>query len=157
MTTATEVVTPKEAPAVARRRRVWPRVLVAFVVGFVLCLGLAGGGLLAHDVSLDGRVLPGVSVGGVDLSGLDHDGAAAALTAAFGRFGDGRVVVRTTAGDIAIPFGDFARRADIDAMIDAAMRTGRSGTVLERAVAEVRLATARRVAGAAARVRRRRH
>ena len=64
----------------------------------------------------------------------------AALTGAFGHLGEGRVVVRTTAGDVAIPYADFARRAEIDAMVDEALRTGRSGTLIERAVAEVRLA-----------------
>jgi vancomycin resistance protein YoaR len=115
-------------------------VLAGFVAGFLLCLGLVGGALLAHDASLQGRVLPGVSVGAVDLSGLDHDQAAAALATAFGGFDDGRVVIRTTAGDVALPFAAFSRHADIEAMIDEAMRTGRAGNPIERAVAKVRLA-----------------
>ena len=140
MATVTDVITAEEQSEVARKQRRWPRVAIAFVAGFVLCLLVAGGGLLAHDASLDGRVLPGVSVGGVDLSGLDRAGARTALTVAFGHLGEGHVVVRTTAGDVAIPFADFGRRAEVDAMVDEALRTGRSGTVLERAVAEVRLA-----------------
>ena len=140
MTSIDDAITSEGTPLVSRGRRTWPRVAIAFVVGFVLCLLIAGGALLAHDASLDGRVLPGVSVGGVDLSGLDRAGATTALTGAFGHLGEGRVVVRTTAGDVAIPFADFARRAEIDAMVDDALRTGRSGTIVERAVAEVRLA-----------------
>jgi hypothetical protein len=140
MTAIDDAVTSEGTPLVSQGRRTWPRVAIAFVVGFVVCLLIAGGALLAHDASLDRRVLPGVSVGGVDLSGLDRAGATTALTGAFGHLAEGRVVVRTTAGDVALPFADFARRAEIDAMVDEALRTGRSGTLVERAVAEVRLA-----------------
>ena len=106
----------------------------------MLCLGLAGGGLLAYDLRHDGRVLTGVSVGSVDLSGLDYDEASAALQAAFGHYGDGRVVISTSGGYVSVDYDEFARRADIETMVDAAMRTGRVGTPFERAVAEVRLA-----------------
>lgn len=96
--------------------------------------------LLAYDASYDGRVLTGVGVGGVDLSGLDHDQASAALRAAFGGYSDGRVVIRTTAGDVSVAYHEFSRQADVEAMTDAAMQTGRAGNPIERAVAEVRLA-----------------
>ncbi len=49
-------------------------------------------------------------------------------------------MVRTTVGDIAVPFSAFERRPDVGPLVDAAMAAGRSGTVVERAVAEVRLA-----------------
>ena len=140
MTTLDEVLIPGSESAVASRRRTWPRVLASFVLGFLLCLGLAGGALLAYDASFEGRVLTGVRIGDVDLSGLDRAQAAAALTSAFGGYGDGEVVVRTSAGDVAVPFAAFSRRPDVDAMVDTALGTGRVGTPVERAVAEVRLA-----------------
>ena len=43
-----------------------------------------------------------------------------------------------------VPYADIAREARVDEMVDAAMATGRSGTTLERAIGEVRLATAGR-------------
>ena len=113
---------------------------VGAAIGFALCLGLAGGALLAWDAGYEGRVLPGVAVGGVDLSGLDQDGASAALNAAFTGYSEGRVVVRTTAGDVSVPYASVSRRPDVAAMVDEAMRTGRSGTVAERALEEIRLA-----------------
>ncbi len=128
---------------VARSRR-WPRslaaFLAAFVVGFALCIGLAGVALVRWDAAYEGRVLPGVDVAGVDLSGLDREGASAALLTAFGSDADGRVVVRTSAGDITVPYTDFSRRPDIPAMVDEAMAVGRTGTPAERALGEVRLA-----------------
>jgi tryptophan synthase alpha chain len=72
-------------------------------VGFVLALALAAAAAFAYDGAYDGRVLPGVHAAGVDLSGADRDLATTALTAALARYGDGRVVIRTVAGDITIP------------------------------------------------------
>ena len=125
---------------VARRRRLWPRVAFAYCFGLVLALGLAAGALLAWDNGYDGRVLPGVSVGGVDVSGMDQAQATAALETAYAAYGDGRVVVRTSAGDLTVPYRAFQRRADVATMVAEAMATGRAGTPLERAVGEVRLA-----------------
>ena len=104
MTTLGEVLTPEGESAGARRARVWPRLLVGFLLGFVLCLGLAGGGLLAYDLRHDGRVLTGVTVGSVDLSGLDYDEASAALQVAFGSYGDGRVVICTSSGYVSVGY-----------------------------------------------------
>jgi vancomycin resistance protein YoaR len=41
---------------------------------------------------------------------------------------------------VVVPYSDFGRRADVDAMVDAALAVGRSGSMVERAIAEVRLA-----------------
>ena len=101
----------------------------------------SGAALFAADASYEGRVLPGVRVGGTDLSGMDRGQAAAALKAAYAGYGAGHLIVRTTAGDVTVPYADIARVAHVDEMVDAAMATGRSGTTLERAVGEVRLAT----------------
>ncbi len=122
------------------RRRIWLRLLVGFVLGVLLCLGVAGGSLLALDAQYEGRVLSGVHVAGVDLSGLDRAQASAALTTALAGYGEGQVVVQTSRGDVVVPYSAFARRADVDAMVDDAMQTGRVGTPLERAFGQVRLA-----------------
>ena len=124
-----------------RRPRIWLRLLTGFVLGLVLVVALSGAALFAADASYEGRVLPGVRVGGTDLSGMDRGQAAAALKAAYASYGAGRLIVRTTAGDVTVPYADIAREAHVDEMVDAAMATGRDGTTLERAVGEVRLAT----------------
>ncbi len=86
--------------------RLVARLAVGFVAGFVLTLALAAAGLLAYDARHEGRILDGVRVGGVDLSGLDREQAAAALGSAFGAYSTGRVVVHTTSGDVTVPFAD---------------------------------------------------
>jgi vancomycin resistance protein YoaR len=140
MTTLGEVLTPGSEPAVAGRARVWPRVLAAFAAGLLLTVGLVAGALLAWDSTYDGRVLPGVSVGAVDLSGRDREEAAAVLEEAFAGFGEGRVLIRTAVGAVSVMYRSFARMPDVPAMVDAAMGAGRACTMLERAVAEVRQA-----------------
>jgi vancomycin resistance protein YoaR len=140
MTTLDDVLIPPVDAGATRSRRLWPRVLAAIVVGFVLTLAVAAGALLAYDSGYNGRILRGVDVGGVDLSGLDSAQASATLASALGHYGDGRVVIRTNDGEVVVPYRAFSRRPDTGALVDAAMQTGRSGTLLERAVAEVRLA-----------------
>jgi vancomycin resistance protein YoaR len=132
-----------EADADAPRRRSRKRSLAAFaaafLIGALLCLGLAGAALYLWDAGYEGRVLAGVDVGGVDLSGLDREQASAKLLAAFGDHAEGGVSGGTAAGDVTTPVADV-RRADITAMVDAALAAGRSGSPAERAFGEIGLA-----------------
>ena len=122
------------------RARVVQRLFVAFLIGLALTFMLAAGALVAWDLGYEGRVLPGVRVGATDLSGLDRTGATAALEQAYRGYGEGRVLISTIAGDVAVDYSTFARRADVGALVDAALSTGRDGSVVERALGEVRLA-----------------
>jgi vancomycin resistance protein YoaR len=140
MTTASDLLPPPADTSVARRRGDLRGFIAAFVLSAFVTLGLAGAAVLAYDSSYDGRILPGVRVGSVDLSGLDRTGATTALAAGYSAYGEGRVVVRTVAGDVSIAYREFSRRPDVEALIDAAMSAGRTGNPLERALAEPRLA-----------------
>ena len=122
------------------RARVVRRLLLAFLIGLALSLLVATAALVAWDLSYESRVLPGVHVGATDLSGLDRAGATAALEQAYGGYGEGQVVIHTIAGDVAVDYSTFARRADVAALVDSALATGRDGSVVERALGEVRLA-----------------
>ena len=67
------LVSPGEAAndaATPPRRRIWPRIVGGFAIGFVLTVGVAAAALLAVDLAHEGRVLQGVQVGTVDLSGM---------------------------------------------------------------------------------------
>ncbi len=137
---------PVPAPATAvpaapgpRRRRRRVAILLAAVLVPVLLVAAAAGGLVAWDAGYEGRILPGVRAGTADLSGLDRIQAAAAIAAAY-PYHDGRVILRTPDGDVAIPYADFGRRPDVDAIVDEAMASGRAGTPAERAIGELRQA-----------------
>ncbi len=122
-----------------RRGRRLAAVLVALLVLLAVGAGASAASLYAWDAGYEGRVLPGVSVGSVDVSGMTRDEAAAAISAAY-PFGDGRLVLRTPDGDVAIPYDEVAREANTDELVDAAMATGRDGDLVDRTVGQVRLA-----------------
>ena len=140
MTTASDLLPPPTETAVARRPSDLRRFLGAFVLSAFTTLGLAGAAMLAYDASHEGRVLAGVRIGSVDLSGLDRQQAATALAAGYSAYGDGRVVIRTVAGDVSIAYSEFSRRPDVEAMTETAMGAGRAGSPMERALAEPRMA-----------------
>ncbi|HYM83733.1 MAG TPA: VanW family protein, partial [Candidatus Dormibacteraeota bacterium] len=137
MTSSSETV-PPAAEAALSVGRTWPRFAIAFAIGLVAILAVGVAGMYAYDSAYDGRILPGVRVGTVDLSGKDRDQAAAALRSAYASYATGELVVHTSLGDRTIPYFDFGRSADVDAMIDAAMAVGRAGSPVDRGVAEVR-------------------
>ena len=140
MATISDVLVPEGAHADVQRRRLWPRLLAGFVFGVLLTIGIAAGALYAYDAQHDYKVLTGVDVGGVDLSAMDRAQAVATLEAAYASYGEGQVVVHTSARDVVVPYSAFGRRIDAEAIVDEAMEVGRSGSMTDRALAEVRLA-----------------
>lgn len=126
------------SPAAPHRHR--GRRVVLFIISFVLGLGVvltaAGVGFAAWDSGYRERILPGVHVGSTDLAGLDRAAAAAALAAAY-PYDRGTLVLRTPGGDITIPYSAFGRRADVDALAEAALASGRGGDLAARFAAQV--------------------
>ncbi len=116
------------------------RFAVAFLVGLLVAMGVGVGALYAYDQQYVGRVLPGVRVGGVDLSGLDPATAAEQLRLRFAELGEGEIVVRGPDGDRAINYADIGRGPDVESMLAAAMAVGRDGNAVDRVVADVRTA-----------------
>ena len=114
--------------------------LVAFLISLIAGLAIGAGALYAFDRHYTGRVLPGVSVGGVDLSGLTPDEAAARLEDAYGRFSTGRAVLRGGGFEMAIDYAKIDRRPDVDRMVAEAMAVGRSGNAVERVILDARTA-----------------
>jgi vancomycin resistance protein YoaR len=124
------------------RGRGWSRILlrlVLFVVALGIGLGVIAGGLaLLHEREL-GRILPGVSVAGIDVGGQTPDEARTTVGARLAALRTGGVVIRTSLGDTKIAFADAGRGADIDAMVADALATGRGGSWIDETVASIRL------------------
>jgi vancomycin resistance protein YoaR len=125
MTTATPPATDT-LPA-PRRPSLGIRFAIAFVLGAILVAGVGTGALYAYGQQYTGKVLPGVSVGGVDLSGLSPELARRALQDAYASLEGGRVVVAGPDGELTIGYSAIGRRADVDAMLAAALTAGRQG------------------------------
>jgi vancomycin resistance protein YoaR len=116
------------------------RFLVAFLISLVAGLVIGAGALYAFDRHYTGRVLPGVAVGGVPLSGLTPAEASARLKQAYGRFSEGRAVLAGGGLEMTIDYSDVDRRPDIDRMVDEAMAVGRAGNTVERIILDARTA-----------------
>jgi hypothetical protein len=116
------------------------RFAVAFLIGLLLAMAGGVGALYAYDQQYVGRVLPGVRVGNVDLSGLDPATAAEQLRLAYAALGEGELVLTGPEGDRTIAYADFGRGPDVDAMLAEALAVGRDGTTVDRAIANVRTA-----------------
>ena len=127
--------------AVERRRHsARTRFAVAFLISLLAGLAIGAGALYAYDREYTGRVLPGVSVGGIDLSGLTPEAAAARLHDAYDHFGDGQAVVVGGGLEMPIAYDKIDRRPDVDRMVAEAMAVGRNGNAVERVILDARTA-----------------
>ena len=116
------------------------RFAVAFLVGLLLATVVGVGAMYAYDQQYVGRVLPGVRIGTVDLSGLDAAAAGERLREAYGSLGEGKIVLTTPSGQSTISYADIGRGPDVDAMLAEALGVGRDGNAVERIIADARTA-----------------
>ena len=114
-----------------RRRSLFLRFGVAFVLGMLLAVGIGTGVLYAWAQQYDGRVLPGVRVGSTELGGLTREQAEAAIASAYGSLGDGQITLTGPDGQTTtISYADVGRGPDTAAVLEAALAAGRQGEPL---------------------------
>jgi vancomycin resistance protein YoaR len=132
------VVAPATPFAGTRRRRTLRRFAAAFVFGILGVLAISAGALAAFDASNTGRILPGIHVGAVDLSGLTPAEARLRLNDGYASLQDGELTLVADDATQAITFASIGRRLDVDVIVDQAMAVGRGGATLERIASNVR-------------------
>jgi vancomycin resistance protein YoaR len=135
MTDETYELTPTKP-----RPRAALRFAVAFLVGLIAALALGAGALYAYDQQYAGRILPGVRVGGIELAGLTREEAVERVAETYRPVGNGAIQLNTPDGPIQVSFGLIRRHVDTDALVDAALGVGRSGTTVDRVIAGARTA-----------------
>lgn len=108
-------------------RSLFLRFALAFVLGVGLVGAIGAGALYAWGQQYDGRVLPGVRLGSIDLSGMTRDQAAAAIGKAYASLGNGKILLTGPEGQTTITYGDIGRGPDLTGLLDAAMSAGRQG------------------------------
>jgi vancomycin resistance protein YoaR len=101
--------------------------ILAFALGVIGVLALFMVVAFSFSGSYNNRVLPGVKVGNVDLSGSTRDEAIKKLQDGYGYLSQGQVIVTTPVGTATIGFAEAGRAPDVEAMADAAMSIGHSG------------------------------
>jgi len=139
MTTALEQpVTADPADVIVRPHRLRTHFMLAFLFGLLAALAVGAGAMYAYDQQYAGRILPGVHVGDMDLSGLTADEAAARLHREYDRLADGTIIFVAGDKQLALAFSRIDRSADVDGMVAEAMGVGRAGNAVERAIANAR-------------------
>ena len=123
-------VTDDEPSARPRRRRSLAfRFGVSSVLGFVLAMGIGAGVMYAWGQQYDGRILPGVRVGSMELGGLTREQATAEVANAYGSLATGQITLTgPDAQTTTISYADVGRGPDTSALVDAALAAGRQGT-----------------------------
>ena len=135
--TTTETLEQTSEPG---RPSPWLRFGLAAAVGLATALLIGVAALYVYDQQYAGRILPGVRVGSVDLSGLTPDAARAELQQAYGSFDDGRIVLTGVSDEQIITYAEIGRGPDLDTLLSTALAVGRIGSPIDRAVADARTA-----------------
>jgi vancomycin resistance protein YoaR len=120
------------APPRSRGGIPFGKFLLGLLAGLALTLAFGGGALLAYQGQYEDRIHPGVTVDGVDVSGLTREAAAAHLRARLAGYGEGEAVVRIDGAAIRVPYAALGRRADVDALVERAWSIGRGDPDLVR-------------------------
>jgi vancomycin resistance protein YoaR len=128
-------------PAAPSPRRGFPfgKLLLGVLAGIALTLAFGAGALLAYQGQYSDRIYPGVTVDGVDVSGLTREAATARLEDGLARYAQGSAAVTVDGSEVRIPYAALGRRADVAALVDLAWSVGRGpADTLARATQGVR-------------------
>ena len=110
---------------------------LAFLVAGAAVLLMMVAAAAAMRAEYSDRVVPGVRVGSVDVSGMTRDEVIAELNSAYGYLSKGQVTVKTASGTSTINYDNTGRAPDSAAMADEALRVGHSGDPIADTVAMV--------------------
>ena len=136
-----ELLNPVARARSKRRRALGAvRLALAFAVGAIAFLVLVTAVALIAFNAYSNRVVPGVRIGSVDVSGLNRDQVIAKLQTAYAYLGQGEAKVTTPVGVATITYQQAGRAADVEFMADAAMRIGHTGYLIDDAVFMLRSA-----------------
>ncbi len=105
----------------------WRRAVAAFGITILIAAATVAGFALGYQQAFAARVVPGVTVGGVSIGGLDRAVAEAALRAGLPSVTRGALLLRSAGGDQPVPFSQLGRSYDFGPMLDAAMAVGHGG------------------------------
>ena len=110
-----------------KRVPVFPQVVAAFISGTTLFLGIVILWTLGYQLFYAGRIFPGVSVAGVDLSGLSPSDAAVKLNQALSFSTTGKILFRDGEKAWVATPAELGMVFDPSASAQTAYKLGRSG------------------------------
>ncbi len=109
-----------------------PQVLIALMAGVILFFFSAVGLVLVYDLYHLGRVYPGISVAGIDLSGMSTNQAAATLAQRLTYSEDGRITFKLGEQTWEAKPAELGLYLDAQTSAQAAFSTGRHGGLFTR-------------------------
>jgi vancomycin resistance protein YoaR len=107
--------------------------------GTVLAAAILIGGLTAGmGVAWGGTVMPGVTVGGISLAGLDPSEAARRLEERLPSLSSGSATVAVGERSEQVSYADLGRRWDVESMVTAALAAGRAENPIADGIGRLR-------------------
>jgi lipoprotein-anchoring transpeptidase ErfK/SrfK len=110
----------------------WPLIVGLLSGMLVIALGGAAYAAYRYDRSMDGRILPGVRVEGVDVSGMTREEAVSAVRARADLDLDREISVRVHGERFTVTARSLGRRAWVEGAVDRALEVSREFGWLER-------------------------
>ena len=117
------------------------RLVVGFALGAFGALFLAAAAVFGLSRAYDGKILPGVHAGSLDLSGLTRDEAVSEIDSTYAYLGQGKITLTTPVGTETITYAQAGRGPDAAVMADLAMAEGRGNDPLSSAASTLRTFT----------------
>jgi vancomycin resistance protein YoaR len=129
MTTRTE---PLSLPLAKTGGFPWGRLLFSFLLTLTAIAFFAAAFAVGYTRFHDGKVVPGVEVGGVALAGLDRPQAEAKLRESLPVLSSGQLNVRFADVEQRIAYSDIGRDYNLGLMLDQALGVGRDGNLVSQ-------------------------
>src|SRR6266508_2366410 len=125
-----------------KRIPIFPQIVAAFISGVTLFFAVIITWTLGYQLFYAGRIFPGVSVAGVDLSGLSRDGAAVKLNQTLSYPITGKILFRDGEKAWVASPAELGMVFDPSSSAMTAYRLGRSGGLFGALSGQVRAAGA---------------
>src|SRR3954469_22104215 len=119
--------------------RDWRRGAFTFLLTLVAIVVFMASFAVGYARVNEGKVLPGVSVDGVSLSGLTRDQAAAKLQSSLPNVAAGNLVVDINGTQESVPYSSFNRGYDTKFMLDQAFGLGRAPNFVQQIQEQLRI------------------
>jgi vancomycin resistance protein YoaR len=117
----------------------WQRAAFTFLLTLLALVVFMASFAVGYARVNEGKVLPGVGVDGVSLSGLTRDQAAAKLDSSLPDLAAGNLVVDVNGAQKSVPYSSFERGYDTSFMVDQALSLGRAPNFVQQIQEQLRI------------------
>ena len=134
----TTITVPRRLMRPVSTRPARRAVAIGFSITILAGLVIAVATSLAIGAAAAGTILPGITVGGVDVSGLDRAAATERLEGALPSLSTGQATIVVGAEREIVEYAELGRRYETSAMVDGALGIGRDGSPFADGLARLR-------------------